>query len=265
MRKIIVAALGICALVSIYSFVQRHVDEKMGSATVTYSVTNTLGKEIVESTGSFVEKRGTFFYNNKERQYLLIVPAGYAQNTAEWPLIFFLHGSSLRGQKLDKVKEYGPTWVAEQKALPFVILSPQCPEGEDWEDDPAALIALLNSVIDKYRIDKRRIYLTGVSMGGRATWDLASRYPECFAAVAPLAAKPALPGEWKSEFISMPVWAFHGDQDDICPLKDDAAMIDALRAKGGNPRLTILSGQGHYIAGVYKNQELYDWFLSNRR
>ena len=88
----------------------------MGSATIAYPVTKAVGKEIVESTGSFVEKRRTFFYNNKERQYLLIFPAGYAQNTADWPLIFFLHGSSLRGEDLNKVKEYGPTWVAEQRA-----------------------------------------------------------------------------------------------------------------------------------------------------
>ena len=154
---------------------------------------------------------------------------------------------------------------SQNKELPFVVLSPQCPEGEDWKDDPVALIALLNSVTDKYRIDKERIYLSGVSIGGWATWDLASRYPEYFSAIAPLAAKPALPEEWKPKFILMPVWAFHGDQDGICPLQDDAAMIDALRAKGGKPRLTVLSGQGHYIAGVYKNQELYDWFLSNRR
>lgn len=262
MRKIIVAALGVCVLVSIHFLVQRNSDETMQSFVPN---ANVMEKEVVESTGSFAEKQGTFLYNNRERQYLLIFPAGYAQNKAQWPLIFFLHGSSLRGQALNKVKEYGPTWVAEQKGLPFVILSPQCPEGEDWKDDPAALIALLNSVMDQYQIDRKRVYLTGVSMGGRGTWDLASRYPEYFAAVAPLAAKPVLPEEWKPQFVSLPVWAFHGDKDDICPLKDDEAMVDAVRAKGGKPRLTILAGQGHYIAGVYKNQELYDWFLSNRR
>lgn len=63
----------------------------------------------------------------------------------------------------------------------------------------------------------------------------------------------------------MPTWAFHGEKDPICRLQDDQEMISALRAQGGTPRFTILPNQGHYIAGVYKDQRLYDWFLINIR
>lgn len=105
--------------------------------------------------------------------------------------------------------------------------------------------------------------MTGTSWGGNGTWYLACQHPEYFAAIAPLASKPTIPSSWNKKSISMPIWAFHGEKDPIHPLKDDEAMINVLRMQGGTPRFTILSDQGHYIAGVYKNHELYDWFLAN--
>lgn len=223
--------------------------------------------ESMEPSDTFVEKRNTFTYKDQKIQYLLIFPAGYTQTANQWPMLLFLHGSSLRGQNLELVKEYGPTWVAERRAdFPCVVLAPQCSEGEDWENKADMLAALLDDVLQRHRIDRDRVYLTGVSMGGRGTWYLACQHPEYFAAIAPLAAaKPIIPAVWKQQMISMPVWAFHGEKDTLAPLTNDEAMIDALRNQGGNPRFTILPNQGHNIAGVYKNQELYDWFLANTR
>lgn len=223
--------------------------------------------EKIKTSDTFVEKRSAFTYNNQKIQYLLIFPARYTQTTNQWPMILFLHGSSLRGQHLDLVKEYGPTWVAEQcNDFPFVILAPQCSENEDWVNKPDILAALLDEVLKKYRIDQDMVYLTGTSIGGRGTWLLACQHPEYFAAIAPLAAvNPLPPDTWNKQMISMPVWAFHGAKDTIAPLKNDEAIIGALRNQGGTPRFTILPDQGHNIAGIYKNQELYDWFLTNTR
>ncbi len=223
--------------------------------------------EMIEPSERFVERKGVFTCNNQKMQYLLIFPARYTQTTTNWPLILFLHGSSLRGDNLELVKEYGPTWVAEQRNdFPFVVLAPQCPANEDWADKLDNLAALLDDVLKKYRIDPDRVYLTGTSLGGRGTWYLASKHPEYFAAIAPLAAAtPAIPTNWNKQMISMPIWAFHGEKDTIAPLKKDEAMVDALRKQGGTPRFTILPNEGHLIAGVYKNEELYHWFLSNQR
>ncbi|MBU2700118.1 putative peptidase [Sporomusaceae bacterium BoRhaA] len=222
--------------------------------------------ESIEPSDTFVEKRSTFTYNDQKIQYLLIFPAKYTQSKNQWPMILFLHGSSLRGQNLDLVKKYGPTWVAEQrKDFPFVVLAPQCPEGEDWMNKPDILVALLDDVLKKYRIDQDRVYLTGTSRGGNGTWYLACQHPEYFAAIAPLASNPTIPNSWNKQMITMPIWAFHGEKDPILPLKNDEAMISALRMQGGTPRFTILPDQGHEIAGVYKNHELYDWFLTNNR
>ncbi|WP_161625494.1 carboxylesterase family protein [Sporomusa ovata] len=222
--------------------------------------------ESIEPTGTYVEKRGVFTYNDQKIQYLLIFPAEYTQTTNRWPLILFLHGRSSCGQDLNLVKNYGPPWFAERNTdFPFVVLAPQCAEGEDWLNKPDSLTALLDDVYKTYRIDQDRVYLTGTSLGGNGTWCLAGQHPEYFAAIAPLASQPIIPNSWNKQLIAMPVWAFHGEKDSIHPLKNDEAMINALRMQGGTPRFTILPDQGHYIAGVYKNHEIYDWFLTNTR
>ncbi|MCE5287458.1 MAG: dienelactone hydrolase family protein [Pelosinus sp.] len=182
-------------------------------------------------------------------------------------MILFLHGSSLRGENLDLVKEYGPTWVAEQRNnFPFIVLAPQCFQNEDWINKTDILAALLDEVLKKYRIDQDRVYLTGTSLGGRGTWTFACQHPEYFASIAPLAsASLKVPETWNKKMLTMPIWAFHGEKDPIAPLKKHKAIIDALCDQGSTPRFTILPNQGHEIAGIYKNQALYDWFLANTR
>ena len=220
----------------------------------------------IEQKDTFIEERGTFLYREEKLQYLLIFPAGYHQTTYQWPMIVFLHGVSSRGQDLDLLKRYGPPLLAEEQPdFPFVVLAPQCPDGEYWTTNVDTLTALLDDVLKRYRIYQDRVYLTGMSMGGNGTWELACQHPEYFAAIAPLAASPKLPNVWHKGFTTMPIWAFHGENDPICPLKDDEAMIDALRTLGAAPRFTVLPGKGHYISDVYKEHNLYDWFLTNTR
>ena len=269
MKKVIYTIIFLVIVASFYfsqkaSNISEHGQKELKNAASSTLTPNT--SEAMEPSDAFVEKRSTFTYNDQKMQYLLIFPAGYTRTTNQWPLILFLHGSSLRGQDLNLVKNYGPAWIAEQRTdFSFVVLAPQCPEGEDWMDKPDRLAALLDDIVKKYRIDQDRVYLTGTSIGGNGTWCLASRHPKYFAAIAPLAASPKLPDVWDKRFISMPIWAFHGEKDPILSVKDDEAMIRALRMQGGSPRFTILPDQGHYIAGEYKNHELYDWFLTNTR
>lgn len=216
--------------------------------------------------GTVIEERGIFLYKEEKLQYLLILPAGYSQTTDQWPMIVFLHGISSRGENLDLLKRYGPPLLAEEQPdFPFVVLAPQCPDGQYWTNNVDTLVALLDEILKKYLIDQDRVYLTGMSMGGNGTWELASQHPEYFAAISPLAASPKLPNLWLRRFTSMPIWAFHGEKDPICPLKDDEAMVNALRARGATPHFTVLRDEGHYISDVYKERKLYDWFLANRR
>lgn len=196
--------------------------------------------------------------------YLLFLPEGYAKDDGKkWPLILFLHGAGERGTDVSKVKIHGvPKIVEGKKDFPFIVLSPQCPEESWWES--WKLLALLDEIVSTYRVDTDRVYLTGLSMGGFGTWDLAMRAPRRFAAIAPICGggNPVLTRAIKD----IPVWVFHGDKDPVVPVAMSDAMVEALKKSGADVRYTRYEGVGHDAwTKTYENAELYDWFLSHRR
>ena len=197
-------------------------------------------------------------------RYLLYLPEDYHGDTnKKWPLIMFLHGAGEQGDDLALVKKHGiPRRVDKKKAFPFVVVSPQCPKGYWWSND--VLIALLDDIIANYRIDEDRVYLTGISMGGYATWELAIEYPDRFAAIAPICGggDPYLIERIKH----IPVWAFHGEKDRIVKAYKSKRLVNALKKAGGNVKLTIYPGMRHDAWTVtYQNERLYEWFLSYKR
>lgn len=196
-------------------------------------------------------------------KYLLFLPEGYGEKEQKWPLILFLHGAGERGDDLNKVKVHGPPKIVEGgKDLPFIVVSPQCPQEQWWSNE--VLINLLDDIESRYEVDKERIYLTGLSMGGFGTWSLASSYPERFAAIAPICGggEPILAGLLRD----VPVWVFHGAKDELVPPKRSEEMVEAVRRKGGDVRLTVYPEAGHDSwTQTYQNEKLYDWFLSHRK
>ena len=196
--------------------------------------------------------------------YLLFLPEGYGQEKQLWPLIMFLHGLGECGDDLDLIKVYGPPLITEQKKdFPFIAVSPQCPDGSWWPDEVDMLKGLLDDVEEKYDVDSERVYLTGLSMGGYGAWRLARECPERFAAVAPICGGDIA---FLAEKIKdVPVWAFHGGEDDIVPVERSQQMVDAVNAAGGNAKLTIYPGCSHDSwTQTYENKELYEWFLGHR-
>jgi predicted peptidase len=195
--------------------------------------------------------------------YLLYLPPDY-DSQESWPLILFLHGRGERGDDLELVKKHGlPKKLASGDHLPFIILAPQCPAGSFWTEEFDPLNALLDDAIANLKVDARRIYLTGLSMGGSGTWHLATRYPQCFAAIAPICGT----GNWltaQERLLKMPIWVFHGDADSIVPISQSEKMVETLKAAGGNVRFTVYPGVDHDSwTETYNNPELYDWFLSH--
>lgn len=186
-----------------------------------------------------------------------------AKKGERWPLLIFLHGSGERGSDIAKVKVHGPPKRAEvDGSFPFILVSPLLPENEDW--DIAKLDRIVDEAMRKLPVDPGRVYLTGLSRGGHATWRWAAAEPGRFAAIAPVAGRgdPATACLLKDS----PVWALHGDRDDVVVPEGSFAMARAIRACGGRKsRLTIYPDLGHNAWDpAYSDPTLYLWLLSQR-
>jgi predicted peptidase len=197
--------------------------------------------------------------------YLLFLPEGYGKKRQSWPLMVFLHGAGERGNVLNKVAVHGPPKIVKnRKDFPFILVSPQCPEGDWWMEKVEVLINLVDDIAARYKVDKKRIYLTGLSMGGYGTWALASAYPERFAAIAPICGGGSRIMSLRLKDI--PIWVFHGAKDRVVPLEESEEMVNAIRKRGGDVKFTIYPDAGHDSwTESYDNQELYDWFLEHSK
>jgi predicted peptidase len=130
-------------------------------------------------------------------------------------------------------------------------------------------LALLDDLLGRYAVDRDRIYLTGLSMGGYGTWYLGTEHANRFAAIAPICGG----GYWFHGFPERvcrlrdtPVWAFHGAQDDVVPLGESETLVDTLRQCGGTVELTVYPDAGHDSwTATYANPALYQWFLAHTR
>jgi len=195
--------------------------------------------------------------------YLLYLPPGYSESRAKWPTIFFLHGAGERGHNPQIVRRHGiPKMIDKMPDFPFIVISPQCPANRWWSLE--WLDMLFEEIVARYRIDLKRIYLTGLSMGGYATWTWAIEHPERFAALAPVcgAGNPLEACKVKN----VPTWIFHGAKDNIVPLHKSEEMVAALKACGGKVKFTVYPDAGHDSwTATYNNSKLYEWFLKHKR
>ncbi|MBK9140212.1 MAG: prolyl oligopeptidase family serine peptidase [Verrucomicrobia bacterium] len=205
--------------------------------------------------------------------YLLHLPRDYRANARrEWPLILFLHGAGERGTNVWLVAKHGPPKIVTTRPdFPFIVVSPQCPEGQTWSNE--ALLALLADVTKRYRVDASRVYLTGLSMGGYGTWSLGLSHPEKFAAIAPICGggdvlKILLPEPGRAAALkSLPVWAFHGAKDPVVKLVESERIVNALKQAGATDvQLTVYPDADHDSwTATYENPQFYEWLLSHRR
>lgn len=206
-------------------------------------------------------------------KYLLFLPKDYrAHSQKRWPLILFLHGSGERGSNIWKVAVHGPPKiVAKDPDFPFIVVSPQCPEGQNWSSE--VLLGLLDKVEHQLNVDKERVYLTGLSMGGYGSWDLGLRNPERFAAIVPICGGGQLitvliaEGAKRDALRSLGVWAFHGGKDPVVPLDESQRMVNLLKKSGvQDVKLTVYPEAGHDSwTEAYNDPELYKWLLSHTR
>ena len=197
--------------------------------------------------------------------YVLNLPKDY-DATKQYPLVLFLHGAGERGDDLDVASRHGfMKHVREEDAdYPFIFLAPQCPFDKYWGCFTESLLAFLDDMMAKLPIDRERVYLTGLSMGGTGTWMLAMAAPERFAAIAPICGSGIC---WNIDpIVDLPVCMYHGDCDAIVPIEESITMLKAINRRGGKATLHILNGVGHNEWDVaYAGNALIDWLFQHKK
>jgi predicted peptidase len=219
---------------------------------------------------------------NDSLPYRLLYPLNYNKHK-RYPLVMFLHGAGTRGIDNENQLTGVPkalTDTAGREKYPCFILVPQCPKNDVWVKFPqfpksiqtteqptpsaGAALALLDSLMRQLPVDKKRVYITGYSMGGEGTFDFLTRRPKLFAAAMPIC---AVADTARASLITkIPVWAFHGDQDEVNDVKYTRLMIAALKKYNANAIYTEYPGGKHNIwSQAYSEPGLFDWLFSKKR
>lgn len=211
-------------------------------------------------------------------RYLLFIPRKYNPKK-RYPLVLWLHGRSYRGNDLHALLSwgdaYGPLFFARpenQEKYPCFIVAPQCPLGQLWAGpwgEPASrqeklIVKLVKHLHSRYKIDSKRQYVVGVSMGGFGTWDIISRYPKTFAAAMPMCGggDPAKAAGLKL----VAIWAFHGKADELVPPTRSREMVQAAKKSGANVKYTEYRGVGHDVwEPAFQEPKFLSWLFAQKR
>jgi predicted peptidase len=208
--------------------------------------------------------------DGSESPYVVFVPHGY-DGTKEYPIILFLHGAGETKQPNAKKEGkkpvevgIGPAIKTREKTFPFITVIPRA-EGFGWGADTAnakRALAMLDATMKEYKVDPKRQYLTGLSMGGFGTWHIAFAHPDRWAAIVPICAGGDPRGAEKIKDI--PCWGFVGTEDRLAT--GMRAMMEALEKAGGKPRFSEYKWVGHDSWDpAYATNELYTWMLAQSK
>ncbi|MBN2191004.1 MAG: prolyl oligopeptidase family serine peptidase [Candidatus Aureabacteria bacterium] len=220
--------------------------------------------------------------SGKKIPYRIYIPPGLRKKK-KYPLVLFFHGSLERGSDNLRQMSYGIRELigySKSHGEPVFMLAPQCSRREEWvkisysgiSHKMAAAptnalklaMALLDDTVKEKPIDTKRIYVVGLSMGGFAVWDIIERRPEYFAAAIPICGGGDI--SKAGSLAKIPIWAFHGELDDVVAVRRSRSMIDAIRKKGGKPFYTEYpDGEHDAWVPTFKNKKVFEWLLKQRK
>jgi predicted peptidase len=235
-----------------------------------------------EGTRDMLEKKTYTGADGKTLPYRLLKPLNYNPKE-KYPLVVFLHGAGERGDDNDKQLVHGvPEFLTPEnrKDYPCFLIAPQCPEGKKWVEvdwsaeseiqpkepsEPMRLtLGLIGQMRKDYPIDAKRIYVTGLSMGGFGAWDVIARRPDLFAAAVPICGG----GDetTATKIAKIPIWAFHGAKDPAVNVNRTRHMIAALKKAGGEPKYTEYPDEGHASwVPAYKDAAMMKWLFAQKK
>lgn len=241
------------------------------------------GAEDCPVTTGFINK--TITIDGLTRRHVVYVPHDY-DATKTWPLILFLHGAGERGDDGLLQTQVGlPDAIRNHpERFPAIVVIPQCPADKFWDSILPELDAVLDSAIESYSIDEKRVYLTGLSMGGYGCWTWGADNLDRFAAILPVCGggvpedmnrickEPIDVGKFRSlkerveALTTVPVWAFHGKKDMTVPPFRSKQMVRMLERAGGKPKYTEYEEEGHDVWNVvYDDERVIRWMFDQRK
>ena len=197
--------------------------------------------------------------------YSVFLPEPYDKNK-KYPMIMFLHGAGERGNGTDELEKVANQALCKYLknglfSLEAIVLCPQCPKNKVWNQFIFDVKALCDKVAREYGVDEKRISVTGISMGGFGTWEIAMTFPESFSAFAPVCGggmawrTPALKGK--------PIWAFHGNKDTTVNISNSIDMVNKARQNGAIVKFTIFDGVEHNSwDSAYLDTRVLDWLIN---
>ncbi len=194
--------------------------------------------------------------------YFLTTPKDFDPQKECLPLIVFLHGAGERGDNIELVKKHGVPKLFDRDQdymeLRVITLSPQCPTGTVWNHLVYNLMELIDSIAVEYNADKKKISLTGISMGGFGTWEMGMTFTNYFSAYAPICGGGQ---SWRAAVLNKkPIRAFHGETDSVVPVIYTKDIIEVIKKAGGNPEVTYYEGVEHDSWTVtYEQTDLIKW------
>ncbi len=217
----------------------------------------------------------TFKNDDGELKYRFLVPDGIER---ELPLVIFLHGSGERGDDNEAQLKWGAMQFATDESMkhfPAYVAAPQCPANQQWANyngkfgkearKPLKLVrGMIDELLKNFAIDEKRIYITGLSMGGYGTFDALARYPDLFAAGVPVCGSgdPSTVDLFKD----VPLWIYTGSEDPVVPAQQTLKMLNALMDAGAKPGYTQVPEVGHFSwLAAYSDPLLIQWMFRQRK
>lgn len=256
----------------------------LASSAILLLATACTSSPVKTDMGAFVRRELTI--DGVAHRYQVFVPSPSAGGRKP-PVILSLHGIGERGSDGDRQVQVGlGSYVRKHAAdFPAIVVFAQAPDDHTWKDDTAAMaLAELDQATDEFHGDRDRTYLTGLSMGGYGTWELALLQPGRFAALVPVCGALLPPGDGSPLFVAslagvtdpyttlakslhgVPVWIFHGAQDDVVPPNDDRRIYAALQAAGADVHYTEFPEAKHNSWDpAYATPELWAWLFAQHR
>jgi predicted peptidase len=232
-------------------------------------------------TGQFV---GARFASEKggSLPYRIFIPQNPPQEK-RYPLLVFLHGAGELGDdNTRQLAGFPREFVSAENRVkyPCYVIAPQCPKTDAWSSFPEypanarsaasptiairISIELIEKLIAECNVDKSRVYVTGLSLGGEGTFDIVSRRPDLFAAAVPICGIADV--ERASSMKSVPFWVFHVESDEINPVRYSREIVQALKAAGAAPKYTEYKRKGHSIwSRAYNEPDLLPWLFQQRK